>query len=164
MNKIKEIKRKNVIYLRVAHKSKSALKEQEYIVKNYTDVFGVKIDYIYKDDGYSGSNFDRPGFKRLINDIKDNKVNAVYVKDFTRLGRDVAQVHKYIFEVFCKHNVTVIGVRDDFSTINLIISRKELSDAMSQMLKSKLRKKRLNSMSDGKKPKKEGEKELENNI
>jgi len=46
----------------------------------------------YVDDGYSGTTFDRPGFQRLLNDIKDRKINCVIVKDLSRLGRIILKL------------------------------------------------------------------------
>lgn len=66
---------------------------------------------IYIDDGYTGTNFDRPGFERMIRDIEDKKVQCVVVKDLSRLGRN-AKVSEYINEYFPSKKVRFIAVND----------------------------------------------------
>ncbi len=52
----------------------------------------------YTDDGYSGTTFERPDFKKMPKDIKGNKINCIIVKDLSRLGRNYIEVGKYIDE------------------------------------------------------------------
>lgn len=77
----------------------------------------VLID-IYKDDGYTGTNFDRPEFKRLIEDIELGKVNLVITKDLSRLGRDYIETGRYIEKYFPSKNVRYIAVNDNIDTFD----------------------------------------------
>ncbi len=64
------------------------------------------------DDGYTGTNFNRPGFQQLIDDIEIGLVSAVMVKDLSRLGRDYVSVGNYTDSYFPEHNVRFIAVND----------------------------------------------------
>ena len=66
----------------------------------------------YLDDGYTGTNFNRPGFQQLIDDIEIGLVSAVMVKDLSRLGRDYVSVGNYTDSYFPEHNVRFIAVND----------------------------------------------------
>ena len=70
----------------------------------------------YIDDGFSGTNFDRPAFKRLIKDIESGKVNCVITKDYSRLGRDYIKSGEYLEKYFPEHNVRYIAVTDNIDT------------------------------------------------
>lgn len=70
------------------------------------------IDY-YTDDGYTGTNFERPDFKRLMQDIINDKVNGIVVKDLSRLGRNHKEVGKYIEEIFPIYNIRIIAINDN---------------------------------------------------
>ena len=70
----------------------------------------------YVDDGYSGTNFSRPGFKRMIKDIEAKKVNMVITKTLSRLGRDYIETGRYIENYFPEHNVRYIAILDDVDT------------------------------------------------
>ena len=73
---------------------------------------------IYKDDGYTGTNFDRPDFKRMINDINIGKINLVITKDLSRLGRDYIETGKYIEKIFPSKNIRYIAVNDNVDTFD----------------------------------------------
>jgi len=70
----------------------------------------------YYDDGYSGGNFDRPGFSRLINDIEARRVNLVITKDLSRLGREMSETTHYAEKYFAEHNIRYIALNDDVDT------------------------------------------------
>lgn len=109
----KDNARKNVIYMRLVLGDDDELKRQEEILRQYTSKLGITIDEVYVDNGYSGRTYDRPGFKRLISDVKDNKISYIYIKDISRLGRDSVELSKYIYNVFPKYGVTLISVDDN---------------------------------------------------
>lgn len=81
-------------YLRLSFddgdKSESnSIGNQRNIIKQYikNNNLNVNVNY-YIDDGYSGTTFERPDFKKMLKDIKDNKINCIIVKDLSRLGRN----------------------------------------------------------------------------
>jgi DNA invertase Pin-like site-specific DNA recombinase len=69
----------------------SSIETQKMILEKYCRDNGYKVYDIYIDDGYTGLNFDRPDFQRLLTDIENKKVNLVITKDLSRLGRDYIQ-------------------------------------------------------------------------
>ena len=71
----------------------------------------------YKDDGWTGTNFDRPGFNRMLEDIRQGKVTCVVVKDLSRFGRDYIDCGKYIEKIFPQLGVRFISVNDHFDTV-----------------------------------------------
>ena len=77
--------------------------------------FTIKEAYI--DDGYSGLNFDRTSFKRLIADIESGRINLVITKDLSRLGRDYLQTGYYTEQYFPLYNVRYIAVNDGVDTL-----------------------------------------------
>lgn len=84
------------------------------IVKNK----GWQIYDIYIDDGYTGTNFNRPGFQKMMNDIDDGKVNLVITKDLSRLGRDYIETGRYVEKVFPSKNIRYIAVNDNVDTFD----------------------------------------------
>ena len=76
----------------------------------------MRIYDIYIDDGFSGTNFDRPEFKRLIKDIELKKINMVITKDMSRLGRDYIGTGELVEKFFPEHNVRYIAVTDNIDT------------------------------------------------
>ena len=77
---------------------------------------GFPIYEIYADDGYSGLNFNRPAFSRLLEDIDSGKVNLVITKDLSRLGRDYIQTGYYTDVYFSRKRVRYIAVNDGIDT------------------------------------------------
>lgn len=72
-------------------------------------------DY-YVDDGYSGTDFNRPDFQRLLNDMKNKKINVVIVKDLSRLGRNYIEVGNYIEQIFPLFNIRFVAVNDNIDS------------------------------------------------
>ena len=73
---------------------------------------------VYSDDGWSGTNFERPDWKRLISDIEAGKVGIVLVKDLSRVGRDYLRVGFYTEVTFPQNGVRFIAINDNYDTID----------------------------------------------
>ena len=86
-------------------------------MKNFVaDTEDIAVAEIYKDSDYSGTNFDRPGFTQMMEDIKHGKINCVIVKDLSRLGRNYVETSNYIERVFPFFHVRFLAVTDDFDS------------------------------------------------
>lgn len=68
---------------------------------------------LYVDDGYTGTNFDRPDFQRMIVDIEAGKIDCVLVKDLSRLGRNYLDVGQYVHRWFPEHGIRFIAINDN---------------------------------------------------
>ncbi|MCT4619852.1 MAG: recombinase family protein [Marinisporobacter sp.] len=95
----------------------NSIGNQKRMLTKYVMEKGWNIVDIYIDDGYSGTNFDRPGFKRLLEDIKEKKISSVITKDMSRLGRDYIQVGYYIEKFFPENRIRYIAVNDNVDTV-----------------------------------------------
>lgn len=102
---------------------------------------------IYIDDGYSGANFDRPDFKRMMADIENGNVNCVVVKDLSRFGRDYIEAGRFIQKTFPAFSVRFIAITDhydsltaDQSTTSLVIPVKNfVNDSYCQDISEKVK-------------------------
>lgn len=127
--------------------SNSIENQKEYIEDYLQRKPEIKIADFYVDDGYSGVNFDRPDFQRMLQDIKDSKINCVIVKDLSRLGRNYIEVGKYIERVFPLLGVRFIAINDNFDSAddteasnNIMIPFKNLiNDAYCRDISIKIR-------------------------
>lgn len=93
-----------------------SIKNQRKILKAFVKENNYKIYDEYIDDGYSGTNFNRPDFKRMIKDIKAGKVNMVITKNLARLGRDYIETGRYIETFFPENEIRYIAILDDVDT------------------------------------------------
>lgn len=91
---------------------------QKVMLKQYAESNGIAIYDYYVDDGYSGTNFERPSFKKMITDIENGKINCVITKDLSRLGRNYLQSGAYIEMYFPQKNIRYIAVTDGIDTLN----------------------------------------------
>ena len=78
----------------------------------------IELYDIYVDDGFSGSNFDRPEFKRMMSDVEAGRVNCVIVKDLSRFGRDYIESWRYIQKVFPALGVRFIALTDHYDSFH----------------------------------------------
>ncbi len=116
--------RKNYVggYLRLSkedansdNESESILNQKKLITK-FCEENNFIIHDFYIDDGYSGGNFERPAFKRLLKDIDKGVIDTVITKDTSRLGREFIDTSNYIFKYFPEHNVRYIAILENFDT------------------------------------------------
>ena len=97
-------------------KSSESIENQLNFLNGYVSARGWKTKREYKDDGFSGTNFERPGFKRMILDIENNEINMVITKDLSRLGRDYIDTGYYIEKYFPSKNIRYIAITDNVDT------------------------------------------------
>ena len=91
----------------------NSIANQKKILERYCKDHGITTYRHYdEDDGYSGTNFNRPGFQRMLADIKAGRIKRVIVKDMSRFGRDYLQVGMYTDVVFPEFGVHFIAVND----------------------------------------------------
>ena len=97
----------------------NSIANQEELVRDYLRSHAeIRIASVYKDDGYSGVNFDRPGFQKMIEAIKSGAVNCVIVKDLSRFGRNYIESGRYIEKIFPMLGVRFIAVTDNFDSLD----------------------------------------------
>ena len=94
-----------------------SIETQKMMLTDYCIEHGYEIFDIYVDDGFSGLNFNRPAFMRLLNDIDDGKVNLIITKDLSRLGRDYIQTGYFIDVYFNRKRIRYIAINDGIDTI-----------------------------------------------
>ena len=90
---------------------------QRAILEDYCREQGYPIHKVYIDDGYSGTNFNRPGFQELLDDVERGTVNLVITKDLSRLGRDYIMTGYYSEIYFPSKGVRYIAVADNFDSL-----------------------------------------------
>lgn len=76
----------------------------------------IRLVDTYSDNGYTGMNFERPGFQRLLADIRAGKINCVIVKDISRLGRHFVMTSNYVERIFPELGVRLICINDEYDS------------------------------------------------
>lgn len=89
---------------------------QKQIIERYVSQQGWTLTDTYCDDGYSGTNYDRPDFQRMVADIERGKINCVITKDLSRLGRNYIKTGLYTECYFPEHGVRYIAINDGFDS------------------------------------------------
>ena len=74
------------------------------------------MDFV--DDGYTGSNFDRPGFQQMMDGVRNGKIDTIIVKDLSRFGRDYIGVGEYMEQIFPLLGVRLIAINDNYDSNN----------------------------------------------
>ncbi|NLL39658.1 MAG: recombinase family protein [Clostridiales bacterium] len=107
------------LYLRISREDgdgSQSIENQKEFLLSYAAEQGFWVYDIYSDDGYSGTNFNRPGFKRMLRDIEAGRLDIVITKDLSRLGRDYIGTGEYIEKYFPSKNIRYIAVNDNVDT------------------------------------------------
>lgn len=96
-----------------------SVSHQKALIRNFIDTnpeLKGSEQFEFFDDGYSGTNFDRPGFEKLMEKIKAGEINCVIVKDFSRFGRDYIELGDYLERIFPFLGVRFISINDHYDS------------------------------------------------
>ena len=94
-----------------------SVENQRDIIDNYILEHEELIDAgEYVDDGYTGTNFNRPGFQKMLQDINEDKIDCIITKDLSRLGRNYLKTGELIEIVFPENGVRYIAINDGVDT------------------------------------------------
>lgn len=109
------------LYIRLSKEDENegpsqSVQNQESLLREFVRQQRLNVYDTYIDDGWSGTNFDRPGFQRMISDIEAGRVNMVVTKDLSRLGRDYILTGHYMERYFPEHRVRYISLLDGIDT------------------------------------------------
>ncbi len=108
------------IYIRLSRDDgnieSDSIVSQRSLINQYVKENNYNLIEEYVDDGFSGTNFDRPAFIRMMNDIKIGKINMIITKDMSRLGRDYIGTGELIEKYFPNNNVRYIAINDGIDT------------------------------------------------
>ena len=105
---------------------------QQMLVERFIEEHpDLRLEEVYIDNGFTGTNFERPGFMRLMEDIRSGKVQCIVVKDLSRFGRDYLETGYYLETILPKLNVRFIAITDDYDS-----SRKEDRENISVPIKN----------------------------
>ena len=110
------LSKEDIVAAQSGRESNSITNQKQLILDFLKDKPEFNIVSIRIDDGYTGTNFDRPAFQRMLNDIKAGRINCVVVKDLSRFGRNYLEAGNYIEKIFPFLGVRFIAVADGFDT------------------------------------------------
>lgn len=110
-------------------KSNSLEMQEELCIKEATEK-DIKFFRVYKDYEYSGTNFKRPGFLEMMEDVRIGRINCIIVKDMSRFGREYLEISNYIEKVFPFLGVRFISINDNLDTKDGIKSDKSYEIAI----------------------------------
>ena len=96
------LSKEDIVAAQSGRESNSITNQKQLILDFLKDKPEFNIVSIRIDDGYTGTNFDRPAFQRMLNDIKAGRINCVVVKDLSRFGREYINSGKYIHRLLTK--------------------------------------------------------------
>lgn len=131
----------------ISQRESNSIINQRKLIQDYISA-SEDIQFVgeFYDDGYTGTNFERPGFQEMLQMLKEGKANCVIVKDLSRLGRDYIETGKYIEKVFPSMGIRFIAINDHVDSLRkdqadeIIIPFKNLiNDSYCRELSNKLR-------------------------
>lgn len=111
------------IYVRLSNEDERSgesvsIENQKSLLTKYVKKQGWVLVETYCDDGYSGTNFDRPAFQRMLADIKDGRINLVIVKDLSRLGRNHVLVGQFTEQILPAFGCRFVAVNNNIDTLD----------------------------------------------
>lgn len=117
------------VYLRLSREDGDVTEGGKQVSNSIANQNELVMDYLkshpeisvistYTDDGYTGVNFDRPEFQRMLSDIREGKINCVIVKDLSRFGRNYIESGRYIEKIFPMLGIRFIAITDGYDSIN----------------------------------------------
>ena len=96
----------------------NSIANQKKLLSKYAKEHGFTNTKFYVDDGYTGTNFNRPGFQRMLEDMDMGYISTVIVKDSSRFGRNYLEVGQYTDYYFPEHNIRFIAINDCIDSEN----------------------------------------------
>ena len=124
----------------------SSIATQKEMLSKYVHNHGWTVADCYVDDGYSGTNFNRPGFQSMVDDIENGKINMVVVKDLSRLGRNYIQTGQYTDIFFPDRGVRFIALNDGIDSINSDNDIAPFRNILNQMYSTDISKKVMSAL------------------
>lgn len=109
-----------------ANNESKSITNQKMYLRNYIKKFKYDNIYEYIDDGYSGTNFNRPAFNKLLEDVENQKINTIITKDSSRLGRNITWVTYYLEEYFPSKKVRYISIDDNYDSKDIDSTESEM--------------------------------------
>ena len=111
------------LYCRLSHEDSmqgesNSIQNQRKILTDYAKSKGFRNTKFYIDDGFSGTNFNRPGFESMMADMEDGKIGIIIVKDLSRLGRNYIETGRYIELTFPEYDVRFIAINDNYDSLH----------------------------------------------
>lgn len=110
------------VYLRLSRddgdklESDSIRNQRILITEFINQQTNITLEKEYVDDGFSGTNFDRPAFKRMVEDAKKRRINCIIVKDLSRLGRNYIETGRYLEKIFPMLGIRFIAINDHYDS------------------------------------------------
>lgn len=93
-----------------------SITNQRRFIKDYCTRNGITLVGEFVDDGWSGGNFERPGFQSMMRELQKGKASIVITKDLSRLGRDMREASYYAEQFFPEHGIRYIAINDNFDS------------------------------------------------
>lgn len=113
--------KKTFAYLRLSREEaqsgeSASIKNQRMMITNYCAQNGLNLVRTFVDDGWSGGNFERPGFQEMMRELEKGRADIVVTKDLSRLGRDMVEASYYAEQYYPEHGIRYIAIADNFDT------------------------------------------------